>query len=86
MNTYNLAKGRTICCYCQQPRNFSADLHGCPESLQAQAYLAGVIGDITAIGTGQPRTSEPWDLGRAGRKSDIAQRIKITGGGVKPRN
>jgi len=75
---------QTTCCYCKQPRDFSADLHGCPESLSAQAYLAGVIGDITAIGTGQLPTSKPWNVDRHKNIQDMARSIELTGGGLKP--
>ncbi|BCW78300.1 hypothetical protein [Arthrobacter sp. NicSoilC5] len=41
--------GITLCCYCKQPRQFSLDLHGCPESLVAMKRLDAVIEVIIGI-------------------------------------
>lgn len=77
---------RVRCDFCRQPRQFNIGVHGCPQSLAAQARLSEAIAGCAAVGTNQPRTSEPWSHKRSGHFDDIAQRIKITGGGVKPQN
>lgn len=75
-----------LCTYCFQPRAFAHGWHGCEASKKAQAKLAGHVEAITAIGTKQPRTSEPWDPGRPRRFRDIATSIKLSGGEIRPEN
>lgn len=73
---------RTTCCYCRQPRDFSADLHGCPQSLKAQAYVAGLVHSMKAM----QEPSDTVSVVRLRRRREIAQNIKVIGGGVKPQN
>lgn len=71
------------CCYCHQPRDFSTDIHGCPPSLKAQAYVAGLVDSMKTMR--DPRSSEPWDRRRKQRLESIATGILISGGEVRPR-
>ncbi|MET3349002.1 UNVERIFIED_ORG: hypothetical protein ABID57_000671 [Arthrobacter sp. UYEF1] len=73
-----------LCTYCFRPRAFALGWHGCEASKKAQATIAGHVEGMIAIGTKQPRTSEPWDRDRAKRLGSMAIGIKLIGGGVKP--
>lgn len=83
----NISKVR--CTYCHQPRDFSADLHGCEQSRKAMAYLSGVIGSIKA-NQERPGIGEQLSLtapkAREDRRREYASSINIIGGGLKPRN
>lgn len=39
----------TRCDYCKQPRQFSLDLHGCTESVEAMKHLGVVLDKITGL-------------------------------------
>lgn len=45
----------TLCDYCKQPRQFSLDLHGCPQSIDAMKRLDVVLDRFVGIGTGLDR-------------------------------
>jgi hypothetical protein len=80
----NISKVR--CCYCHQPRDFSADLHGCAQSLEAQAHVAGLIDSMKAMQErpGSRELSSNDMRLREDRRHEMATAIKVTGGGVRP--
>jgi hypothetical protein len=75
---------RTLCDYCHQPRDFSTDIHGCEQSLKAQAYVASLVDSMKAMR--EPRTSEPWDPHRGQRFRDLVTSIKLSGGETRQEN
>lgn len=82
MNTSSV----NVCTYCHQPRALNLGWHGCEQSRKAQAKLVGHVAAIVAIGTKEPRISEPWDPGRPQRFQDLARSIKLSGGEIRPEN
>lgn len=73
------------CCYCLQPRECSPDLHGCEQSLEAQAYIATLMDSMTAMAAGEIPTSKPWNTDRPQQFRSMATGILISGGEVRPR-
>lgn len=72
--------------FCRQSRDFSLDLHGCPQSLKAQQYVQGLISSMAAMQTrpGQRALSSNDMKLKEDRRHEMATAIKLNGGGVTP--
>lgn len=70
---------RVRCDYCKQPRDFSADLHGCPQSIAGQERVKQLIGSIEALQSRpglRELTSDDMKL-REDRRHEMATALNV---------